>query len=177
MKTWTSSPLLLLALVLAFSSTAIADVMSKGPGGFILQISADVPVSAEEAYNQFVNIGEWWDPSHSYYGDSANFSLEQKAGGCFCEKSGANEVMHMLVTYVKPGVELRMTGGLGPLQMMGVHGGMSWSFADLGGGNSRITQTYNVTGYIEDGFDMLAEVVNQVQTGQLNRLVSKLIVD
>jgi hypothetical protein len=31
----------------------------------------------------------------------------------------------MAVSYVEPNTELRMIGGLGPLQIMGVQGGMS----------------------------------------------------
>ena len=80
----------------------------------------------------------------------------------------------MLVTYVQPGREIRMVGGLGPLQMMGVHGGMRWTFEALPAGGTRITQTYNVTGYAQGGLGRLADIVNAVQTGQHDALVSKL---
>ena len=160
--------------LLLVSAATMAEVVSKSPTGFSLKITGEAPVTPAAAYDQFVQIGEWWTESHTYYGDGGNLSLEPKAGGCFCERAGNNEVMHMLITYIKPGEEIRMTGGLGPLQMMGVHGGMSWSFSALDNGNTLITQTYNVTGYSEGGLGQLADIVDQVQTGQLNALVSKL---
>ncbi len=43
-------------------------------------------------------------------------------GGCFCEliPDGAGEIEHMRVIYTRPGVTLRLQGGLGPLQEVGV---------------------------------------------------------
>ena len=116
---------------------------------------------------------EWWVKGHTWYGDANNLVLDAKAGGCFCEISGDNQVMHMLVTFVKPGEEVKMVGGLGPLQMMGIHGSMSWRFEAMDGG-TRITQTYNVTGYAPGGLSDLADIVDAVQTGQLNALIAKL---
>lgn len=163
----------LLLLSLIFSPALFADVTSKGETGFNLKITAEVPVRPKQAYDQFIRVGEWWTKSHTWYGDSANLSIEPRAGGCFCEISGENEVLHMLVTFVQPGVELKMVGGLGPLQMMGVHGGMSWRFEDIDTG-TRIVQSYNVTGYAPGGLSDLAEIVDAVQTGQMNALVNKL---
>ena len=37
-----------------------------------------------------------------------------------------------------------------------------------------ITQIYNVTGYMEGGLGQLADIVDKVQTGQLNALVAQL---
>lgn len=160
-------------LLVCVSASARADVISKSTTGFSLKITAEVPVDAKTAYDQFISVSDWWVASHTYYGKAENLSIEAKAGGCFCEKSGDNEVLHMLVTYVQPGREIRMVGGLGPLQMMGVHGGMSWTFEPTEQG-SRIIQTYNVTGYAEGGLDQLADIVNAVQTSQHNALVARL---
>ena len=87
-------------------------------------------LTAAAAYDRFVAVDEWWVESHTWYGSRENLRIDARAGGCFCEISGDNQVLHMLVTYVQPGVELKMTGGLGPLQMMGLHGGMSWRFVE-----------------------------------------------
>jgi hypothetical protein len=108
------------------SAVALADVTGKGDTGFTLVITGEVNTTPAEAYDQFIRIEEWWLEGHTWYGRSENLSIEPKAGGCFCEISGDNQVLHMLVSYVQPGVELKMVGGLGSLQMMGVHGGMSW---------------------------------------------------
>ena len=80
----------------------------------------------------------------------------------------------MVVSYVEPNKEVRMLGGLGPLQMMAVNGAMSWSFKDLENGKTLITHRYIVTGYYDEGLDKLAPVVDAVQTGQVKRLVESL---
>lgn len=161
------------ALLALSVSLARAEVTSKGETGFSLRIIGEAPVTPAAAYEQFLRVDEWWVASHTWYGDSSNLVIEPKAGGCFCEIKEDNEVLHMLVTFVQPGVELKMVGGLGPLQMMGLHGGMSWRFEPFDNG-TRIVQTYNVTGYAPGGLTDLAGIVDTVQTGQLDALVAKL---
>ena len=158
---------------LALTPAAAADVTSKSQTGFSLKITGEVSASPAEAYRQFINVSEWWIESHTWFGDATKLSIDPRAGGCFCEISGDREVLHMLVTYVEPGKELKMVGGLGPLQMMGIHGGMSWRFIQTEGG-TEIIQSYNVTGYAHGGLSDLAEIVNAVQTSQLNALVKKI---
>ncbi|MFP6794415.1 MAG: hypothetical protein VB996_14225 [Pseudomonadales bacterium] len=158
------------------SAAALADVTSKGDTGFTLVITGEVKTTPVEAYDQFIRIEEWWLEGHTWYGRSENLSIEPKAGGCFCEISGDNQVLHMLVSYVQPGVELKMVGGLGSLQMMGVHGAMSWPFEPIADG-TRIIQTYNVTGYVPGGLKEVADIVDSIQTSQLNALVNKLSSD
>ena len=140
-KTFKLSRAFALLFVLLAATSVSAEVMSRGDTGFNLRITGEVSAGPAEAYEQFLRINEWWRESHTWYGDADNLSIEPRAGGCFCEISGNNEVLHMLVTYVKPGEEVKMVGGLGPLQMMGIHGGMSWRFEAIEGG-TRIVQTY-----------------------------------
>lgn len=168
-------PAMIVALMMA--THAFAEVTSSGETGFNLRITGEVDASPIEAYEQFVRVNEWWIENHTWYGDADNLSLEPRAGGCFCEISGDNEVLHMLVSYVKPGEEIKMIGGLGPLQMMGLHGGMSWRFepvddSEQAANRTRIIQTYNVTGYAPGGLKDLAGIVDAVQTDQLNALVA-----
>jgi len=80
----------------------------------------------------------------------------------------------MTVSYVEPNKEIRMVGGLGPLQMLGVHGGMSWKFEPLTENTSKIIFHYQVSGYMEDGFTLLANAVDKVQTIQIERLQAKI---
>lgn len=164
---------LILALLMGFSAPLAAEVLEQADNGFVIEMSAEVEASPKQAYQQFVRIGEWWDGSHSWFGKAKNFSLEPVAGGCFCEIEGARQVQHMRVSFVDPNKEVRLLGGLGPLQMMAVHGAMSWRFeaTELG---TKITQRYTVSGYAKDGLGQLASVVDQVQTSQLQRLVSRL---
>jgi len=96
------------------------------------------------------------------------------AGGCFCEVDGEKSALHMIVSYVDPGKEMRMLGGLGPLAGLALHGAMSWRFEPLGSGGTRIIHTYRVAGYLPDGLDSLAPVVDAVQTNQVARLARAL---
>jgi len=153
---------------------AQADVVAKGDTGFNLVISADTTASPQSAYRGFLNIGDWWIDSHTWFGDASGLYIEPFSGGCFCERAGEKNTLHMLVTQVIPGSEIHMTGGLGPLQMMGIHGGMSWSFKQSEPGKTTITQTYNVTGFSVDGLADLAAIVDKVQTQQTHALVQYL---
>ena len=117
--------------LLALSLNVHADVISSDEHGFEIYIEKTVLVDHKTAYEQFLRVGEWWNADHTWFGDAGNLSIEAKAGGCFCETSGDRQVLHMTVSFVDPGNEVRMVGGLGPLQMMGVHGGMSWKLEVL----------------------------------------------
>ena len=167
--------LIIVSLLFSPFATAIAEVIDKASNGFVMKSSVSVTQSPQQAYQQFLRIDEWWDPDHSWFGDAKNFTITAQAGGCFCEADGERQVEHMRVVYVEPNKELRMLGGLGPLQMMGVHGAMSWKFDAREEGGTTITHTYTVSGYVKDGLDQLAEVVDKVQTSQLMRLQKKLV--
>lgn len=166
----------LILLAFFLPTISLADVVNKGEAGFNLRITGNVNTTPAEAFAQFIQIGEWWVKSHTWFGNADNLSIDARPGGCFCEKSGDREALHMLVTYVDPGQELKMVGGLGPLQMMGLQGGMSWRFEATDTG-TRITQTYNVSGYAPGGLSDIADIVDAVQTQQLNALVNKLNAD
>jgi len=78
-------------------------------------------------------------------------------------------VRHMQVVFADPGKQLRLSGGLGPLQAMGVAGSMSFVLIAQGEG-TRLMYRYEVGGYTAGGLAALAGPVDQVQLGQLNRL-------
>ncbi len=164
----------MLTLLLLLPVTTLADVVDSSSTGFTISIEREVKVSPNSAYQQFSQIGDWWIADHTYFGKSENLSIDLKAGGCFCEIEGEKQVLHMTVSFVNPGSEVRMIGGLGPLQMMGVSGGMSWTFKALKNGNTKITHHYQVSGSIKGGLDKLAEIVNKVQTMQVDALVKRL---
>lgn len=155
------------------SANVHAKVLDSAANGFVIEITSKVSKSQAEAYIQFTRIHEWWDSDHSWFGSAGNFYLEPEVGGCFCEVSGERQVQHMRVAFVDPTSEIRLIGGLGPLQMMGVHGAMSWKFEKIKDG-TMIIHRYAVSGYARDGLDKLAPVVDAVQTNQVKRLVAKL---
>ena len=85
--------------------------------------------------------------------DAANLSMELRAGGCFCERlKDGRSVQHLQVVYAAPGEGLRLRGALGPLQMEGVDGTLSWTLKPAEGGTS-LTQSYVVGGYIRSGME------------------------
>lgn len=151
----------------------LALVSHAGPEGFGVRYELVIKAPPEKVYAAAVReIGSWWDPAHTYSGDSKNLSIEARAGGCFCEKlPGGGGVQHMTVVYLAPGRAVRMTGGLGPLQSAGVAGSMAWTFTAAEGG-TKLEISYNVGGSMPGGFEKVAPVVDGVLAGQFARLKS-----
>jgi len=77
----------------------------------------------------------------------------------------------MLVSFVNPGVMLRLTGGLGPLGLMGVNGNMTWEFDESESGTV-VTLQYAVGGYMDGGLDNVAGAVDGVLVEAMTRLKS-----
>jgi hypothetical protein len=158
---------------LAFG-TAQAEIRDSAPDGFTIENSQVVPVDAKTAWNALVNdVGRWWPRDHTWWGDASKLAIQPRAGGCFCEIDGARQAWHMSVTFVDPGSTLRMTGGLGPLQGMGLDGTLEWRFAKADGG-TRITLWYRAGGYAPDDLRKFVPVVDQVQGLQLGGLAEYL---
>jgi uncharacterized protein YndB with AHSA1/START domain len=167
-------PMLLLAVAAAwFAPSAKAEIKDATPAGFTLENKRVVPVAPEAAFHALVqDVDRWWPKDHSWWGKNAKFRIEPKAGGCFCEEGGERSALHMLVTFVDPPNTLRMTGGLGPLQGMGLHGALEFRFKALEGGSTEITMWYRAGGYAPDDLSKFAPVVDQVQGLQLGGLAS-----
>jgi hypothetical protein len=133
----------------------------------------EVVINAERAPTWAAAIGEigqWWSDDHTITGDAGNMSIRAQPQGCFCEILGNNGgVVHLTVTFVNPGTLLRLTGGLGPLGLMGVDGNMTWEFFDDEGG-TRVNFTYAVGGYRPGGLGAVAIPVDYVIGEALQRL-------
>ena len=115
-------------------------------------------------------IGDWWSSDHTISGDARNMSIDPVPQGCFCEAIGEHAgVVHLTVTFVNPEVMLRLTGGLGPLGLMGVDGNMTWEFFDAGEA-TRVKFAYAVGGYRHGGLDTIAAPVDFVIGEALTRL-------
>ena len=166
-----------LAAALMFFVTlapAQAAVKDQARNGFTLENSAWVPVDQATAWKAFVHdVGKWWPSGHTWWGDASRLSISEQAGGCFCELNGAQQAWHMSVTFVDPGKLMRMTGGLGPLQGMGLHGALEWRFVEENGG-TRITLWYRAGGYAPDDLTKFVPVVDKVQGLQLGGLAEHL---
>jgi uncharacterized protein YndB with AHSA1/START domain len=177
MKRLPSACLVLTCLLLnCLFAPAAARVVDATPAGFTIENARDVPVDAATAWQALVaDVDRWWPKDHSWWGKDATFSIEPVAGGCFCERAadGRRSARHMEVVFVDPGSLLRLTGGLGPLQGMGVQGVMEWRLAPIDGG-TRITLFYRAGGYTPDDLSKFAPVVDQVQALQLGGLADHL---
>ena len=87
------------AIALLVASPAAADVVSASPNGFEVRETVNLVVPADVAFSSFADVAAWWDPEHTYSGDSKNLSLTLTPGGCFCERfpktGGGIEHMHI----------------------------------------------------------------------------------
>ncbi len=150
---------------------ASADVTASAASGFVSQHTLIIAAPRARVFHSLTDeVGHWWDAQHSYSGDAANFSIDTKPGGCFCERLKDGAVVHMTVVFTQRDALLRMLGGLGPLQQMAVSGSMTFALSDADGGATRLHYTYAVGGFSPEGLDTLAVPVDQVQLGQLKRL-------
>jgi len=166
-------------MIMGFAATALAppalaEVKDSGPGGFTLENSERVAVDANAAWKALVEeVGEWWPEDHTWWGDASKLSIRPRAGGCFCEINGKRQARHMEVVWVDPGKTLRMVGGLGPLQGLGLDGALEFRLTPDGDG-TLITLWYRVGGYSPDDLSKLAPVVDGVMAKQLAGLAGHL---
>ena len=148
-----------------------AEVVAKSSAGFISKHTLNIAAPPQRVFEALTDeVGRWWNPEHSYSGVSANFSIDARAGGCFCERLKDGSVAHMTVVFVTRNSVLRMIGGLGPLQSMAVNGSMTFALAPSDNGGTRLQYEYAVGGYSPEGLEGLAEPVDRVQLDQLQRL-------
>lgn len=167
----TISKRVFLALLALAPLIAVAEVMDSAAAGFSLRHRVMIDAPRLEVYHSLVNdIGQWWNPDHTVSGNAQTLYIDPRVLGCFCEVLDTDAgVVHMTVSFVNPGVMLRMTGGLGPLGLMGTAGNMTFEFDDAGEG-TLVTLRYAVGGYHPDGLATLAEPVNAVLVEALERL-------
>jgi uncharacterized protein YndB with AHSA1/START domain len=160
-----------LILLFAWPQPANAEVTARGADGFVSKHQLVIAAPRARVFQALTDeVGRWWNPEHSYSGVAANFSIEARAGGCFCERLKDGSVAHMTVVFVDRDSTLRMLGGLGPLQAMAVSGSMTFALTDAESGATRLVYEYAVGGYSPDGLGAIAEPVDRVQLGQLKRL-------
>jgi uncharacterized protein YndB with AHSA1/START domain len=154
----------------AVCSMTRGEVADSAPNGFTIKITQTIHSSREEVYRRLIQVGNWWNSAHTYSGDAHNLSIEEKAGGCFCEtlKDGGS-AQHMTVLLVRPGQLLRMGGGLGPLQGIASAGSMTIELSPIEGG-TQMKIVYSVAGYLPGGMAAWADPVDSVLTEQFTRL-------
>jgi uncharacterized protein YndB with AHSA1/START domain len=171
-----STQRLCLVLVAALVHTpAHAAVNDATASGFTIENTAHVPADAMTTWKALVDdVDRWWPRDHTWWGNASELTIEPRGGGCFCERNGEQQALHLLVTFADPGKLLRMTGGLGPLQGMGLDGVLEVRLAPAEDGGTTITLFYRAGGYTPDDLSLLAPVVDQVQAQQLGGLADYL---
>ncbi len=161
--------LTLIMLVLSFSTQA--KVISNTEFGFTIENEVTLSQSVDVTWQHFTKeIDNWWPKDHTWWGKQSTLSLDTFAGGCFCERTNkelGNSAEHMRVSFVDKHKLLRMTGGLGPLQGMGIYGALDWKFETLEKGGTKITMRYQANGHNPDSFERLIPIVDKVQAMQI----------
>lgn len=169
--------LALMSLLAAVPDPAVAEVVDSTEDGFTIENRQTVPVESTAAWQALVaDIDRWWPKDHSWWGAASRLSIDPRAGGCFCEiADDGRQALHMTVTFVDPGKTLRLLGGLGPLQGMGLHGAMEFRLEPAPeGAGTVIALRYRVGGYGPEDLRTLAPVVDRVQSAQLGGLAEYL---
>ena len=163
--------LVMLVLILSGLSPIRAEVKDSSAIGFTIQDTVIIAAEPNDVYHSLVaEVGRWWDSAHTFSGNASNLSIDDRAGGCFCEKlENGGSVRHLEVVFADPGKTLRMIGGLGPLQAMAVTGSMAWSLSKTDT-STNVKVTYSVGGYRPGGLQKMAPLVDKVMFEQLKRL-------
>ncbi|HEX6071552.1 MAG TPA: ATPase [Sphingomicrobium sp.] len=152
-----------------WASPAAAEVVSASANGFEVRQTVNLVAPPELAFGAFGDVRGWWDPEHTYSGDSRNLSLELSPGGCFCERfPGGGGIEHLHVTYVEPNKRVVLTGALGPLLYEATAGVMDVQLKSTAGG-SQLTLDYRAAGFFNGGAQKLAPLVDQVLGAQMKR--------
>ena len=159
-----------LILVLA-PLCANAEVVDSSSNGFTVKVALTVKAAPADVYRKLVHdIGEWWNPEHTFSGSPHNLSIDDKPMGCFCEKlPGGGGVRHLEVVYASPGKSLVMTGGLGPMQSIAATGSMKIQLSPADGG-TKLEMVYAVVGYLPAGMQTWAKPADGMLTEQFTRL-------
>lgn len=161
------------ALALVASTSALSEVTDSAPNGFTTVHEVTIDAPRAEVWTAALEIGRWWSDNHTISGDARRMTIDAQPQGCFCELLGRDAgVVHLTVTSVNPTVWLKLTGGLGPLGLMGVSGNMSWEFEDADRGTT-VRFIYAVGGYRPGGLDEIAGGVDYVIGEALSRLKAR----
>lgn len=166
-----STRALLLALSLA-AGPAVAEVKGVSAGHFESTHRAEVSATPAHVYEVFAQLPTWWDPRHTWSGDTRHMTLEVREGGCWCERWGDGaSVQHARVLQVIPGRLIVMDAALGPLLTLPARG-VFMLVTSAVGDKTAFRMTYRVSGAPELALDKLAPAVDEVLATQFARLKS-----
>lgn len=171
---------LAIASVAALGCAAVpasAEVVRSETGGFASSNSVVVGADRAATWAMLVEPQMWW--THSWSNNSANLSLDPRAGGCFCEvipnpEGGApGSAQHARVVMVMPQSTLRMVGSFGPPQSEGLAGTLTVTLSEVEQGTA-IRWDYVIGGQWRMSAEQMAPVVDRVQAEFLGALADAL---
>jgi len=162
---------LLILAISCGSQIARGEVVAKDKMGFQIKLQHSIEADSKHVFATILQISQWWNASHTYSGDSKNLSLDLKQK-CFLEVlPDGGFVRHLEIANYQPGKTIILTGGLGPLQPMGVYGALTITTTpDDDNKKCELVATYNVSGFSKDGLEALAPVVEGVIAQQFSSL-------
>lgn len=156
-----------MALV-ALGGAARAEVTDRSAAGFEVVERATVAAPPGKVWDALMRPDRWWSREHTWSGDAKNLYFDPS--GCFCERLKRGAVRHMTIVYTDGATQLRLFGGLGPLQLTGASGNLTVTLKPAGAG-AEVVMTYDVGGYAKGGLsETYAAPVDQVLGEQLARL-------
>ncbi len=161
----------LAAALLAGGGPVAAATSEVSATGFLVTLRHEVKATPHQVWEAMGQVDKWWNGSHSWSGSAANLSLSRQAGGCYCERWGANSVEHARVIHAVEDKMLRLEGSLGPLQALAARSVLSFTLATQDGGTTLVV-TYRVAGSEGAGLQQLAGPVDGVIAEQVRRLVA-----
>ena len=164
-------PCLILGLALLSFQSTFADVLKSGSDHFSLKQEAVSELSPEDVWKKLITPSLWWH--HSYSGNVQNMTLDLKVDGIWKEEWAEGSVVHGRILYIKNDEQLRLDAPFGPLQAMAIRDIWTITIAPHAEGGSIVTFEEIAIGSSDSGLDKLAEVVDQVKTEALMRLVAK----
>jgi len=164
---------LVFAAILGLGATSPAGAATSDVSatGFLVTLRHEVKATPHRLYEALGEVDKWWNGGHSWSGKAANLSLAKQAGGCFCERWGANSVEHARVIHAVEDRTLRLEGSLGPLQALATTSVLTFAIAPKEGGAALVV-TYRVAGSETAGLQPLAGPVDGVIGEQVRRLVA-----
>jgi hypothetical protein len=159
--------------MLALAGFASAEVVDSAAGGFTVKTTLTIGGAPDKVYAKLVhNIGDWWNPRHTFSQDANNLRIEEKPGGCLCEKlPNDGFVRHLEVINLIPGKTLVLSGAMGPFQSMAATGTMMITLAPAEGG-TKFEVSYAISGYSAKGLNTWAPLADMMIAEQFTRLKS-----
>ncbi len=155
------------AAALGCAAPLSAEVAETTASGFVTRDMAEVAATPMQTWLALIRPGAWWNDAHTWSADAANMMLTPQAGGCLCERVPGEDradgfsldgsVQHMVVVQAYPLKNLRMRGGLGPLQGEPATGVLTITLEEIDGG-TRIRWEYVVGGYMRYEVPTIATV-------------------